>query len=212
MKLRHKNNRTFYKKTLISTMTLSENQDSIPFYTKGELLASERNYQDEGNPFKDSKGGEIKSMYLLSIPEAYGVLKVPPSKEALMDGYAKLVHSGILIVKHDTDLIEETPLSELLAPAPILFPSEIRDPADTTFKGYIPPANIIQPISQSVHMKASNQLLITYDKPLYIGRDAALELKIILLGGVKIPVALVGHKLSLRIVSKVFTSDEIKAA
>lgn len=207
MKLKHKNNRTFYNKTMISTMTLADGQDSVKFYTKSELLPSDRNYQDEGNPYKDSKGGEIKSLYLMSIPEAYKSFKVPPSKESLVDGYASLVHSGVLIVKHDTDLIGEYPLSELLAPAPILFPSEIRDSSDTSFKGYIPPMNLIQPSPQSVHMKASNQLLITFDKPLNIGRDSALEFEIKLLGGVKVNAALVGHKLSLRIVSKVFTSE-----
>jgi hypothetical protein len=206
MKLKHKNGRSYYKKTLISTMTLAEGLSNIPFYTKGELTDSERNYKDEGNPYKDSKGGEIKSMYLLYIPEAYGALKIHPSKEAIIDGYAKLVQSGVLIVKHDTDLIEETPLSELLAPAPILFPSELKD-VTSTYKDFIPPMNVIQPSTQSVHMKASNQLLITYDKPLYIGRDAALDIQINLLGGVKIPAALVGHKLSLRIVSKVFTTE-----
>ncbi|MBK8393664.1 MAG: hypothetical protein IPL26_00215 [Leptospiraceae bacterium] len=206
MKLRHKNNSTFYNKTFQSTMTLTEGINSIPFYTKAELLASDRNYSDEGSPFKNTKGGEIRSIYLLFIPEAYGALKVPPSKEAVIDGYAKLVNSGVLEIKHDTDLIGETPLSELLSPAPLIFPSELKD-VTSTYKDFIPPINVIQPHQQSVQMKNSSQLLITYDKPLIISPNANLETTIKLMGGVTVPAALVGYKLSLRFVSKVFTGE-----
>jgi hypothetical protein len=211
MKLRHKNNRTFYKKTFVSTMTMSEGQDRLEFYKKLEANAADRNYSDEGSPFKNTKGGEIKSIYLLFVPEAYGALVVPPSKQALIDGYAKIVSSGFLHIKHDTDVIEETPLSELLPPSPIVFPSELRSPTDTTTQGYIPPMQVIQPAQQSVHMKGSNQLVITYDKALYVSQHANLECEIKLTGNVKIPAALIGYKLSLRFVSKVFTSDESEA-
>ena len=213
-KLIHKNKRAFYKKTFISIMTLKEGDDEIKFFSKLESSALDRNYSDEGSPYKNTKGGEIKSIYLRHIPDAYGAMKVKPSNEALVDAYAKVVNSGVLFIEHDTDKIEEMPLCELLAPSPILFVPEFVDKDPSTpavHEGYVPSINAIQPASQSVHMKNSSQLLITYDRPLIVGPNANLESKIKLMGGVKIPAALVGHKLGLYYVSKVFT-DELKAA
>jgi hypothetical protein len=221
-KLIHKNRRPFYKKTFLSTMTLKEGDREIRFFSKGESTADDRNYSDEGSPFKNTKGGEIKSIYLRFLSDAYGAMKVKPSSEALIDGYAKIVNSGMFFMNHDTDKIEEMPLCELLPPSPILFLPEYKNlkgiiaPAtepEKTFEGYIQPIQVIQPASQSVHMKGSNQLLIAYDKPLYAGPNATFETFIKFLGGVSVPSALVGYKLSLGFVSKVFTEElQVKAA
>jgi hypothetical protein len=210
MKLKHKNGRAFYKKTFISTMTMKEGDSKITFYAKQESLPSDRNYSDEGSPFKNTKGGEIKSIYLRYIADAYASLKVKPTQEAILDGYAKIVNAGVLFIEHDTDKVEEMPLCELLAPAPIIFLPEYIDKDPSTaaaFDGYIPPIYAIQPASQSVHMKASNQLLISYDKPLYVSPNVNLTSEIRFSGGIVIPAALVGYKLSLSYVSKIFTDD-----